>query len=235
MLLGDRMTETAIARFWQFWELVFGALTLNREAFKLITTLPWGTRAALYVVLIAGLSGAIAQGIVLFINRVKPLRFILSIGIATILFAFSYIFWGLSTWIASYLLFRRQDSLDLVARTLGLSYAPQILSFFIALPYLGVPISIVLSIWSFLTFLIGLKVALGIGTWQAFWCGVLGWIVFQVLQRTIGRPVKAIGRWLKNSVAGVDLVTDLKQVEQMIETGVQQVSRVNRNNQPPQQ
>jgi len=61
-------------------------------------------------------------------------------------------------------------------------------------------------------FLTGLKVALGLGIWQAFWwC----WAVFQVMQRTIG---STIGRWLKNTVAGVNLVTDLKELEQILET-----------------
>lgn len=93
------------------------------------------------------------------------------------------------------------------------------------------PISVLLSVWSFLAFLTGLKVALGLGIWQAFWCSALGWAVFQVMQRTIGRPVAAIGRWLKNTVAGVNLVTDLKELEQIVETGIQRASGDNRGNQ----
>lgn len=217
------MAETALDRF---WELVSGALTLNPEAFELIQTLPLGTRAALYIVLLAGFSQAIGQGLVLFINRVKPFRFVLSLLIASILFAFGYIFWTLITWLASNLLFGWDTSFFTVARTLGLAYAPLMLSFFVALPYLGVPISVLLSVWSFLTFLTGLRVALGIGVWQAFWCSALGWAVFEVLQRTIGRPVAGVGRWLANTAAGVTLVTNLRELEQIVETGVQRASTV---------
>lgn len=217
------MAETALDRF---WELVSGALTLNPEAFELIQTLPLSTRAALYIVLLAGFSQAIGQGLVLFINRVKPFRFVLSLLIASILFAFGYIFWTLSTWLASNLLFGWDTSFFTVARTLGLAYAPLMLSFFVALPYLGVPISVLLSVWSFLTFLTGLRVALGIGVWQAFWCSALGWAVFEVLQRTIGRPVAGVGRWLANTAAGVTLVTNLRELEQIVETGVQRASTV---------
>jgi glucan phosphoethanolaminetransferase (alkaline phosphatase superfamily) len=215
------MTETAIDRF---WELVLGAIALKEEAFELIQTLPLGARAALYIVLIAGLSQAIGQGIVLFINRVKPLRFVLSLLIAAILFAFGYIFWVVSTWFACYLLLGRNTSYSALELTLGLAYAPLMLSFFVGLPYLGVPISVLLSVWSFLAFLTGLKVALGLGVWQAFWCSALGWAVFEVLQRTIGRPVAAVGRWLTSTVAGVNLVTDLKDLERILETGVQRAS-----------
>jgi hypothetical protein len=215
----------------QFWQLVSGAIALNPESFKLIETLPQGTRVALLIVLLAGLSQALGQIIVLFINRVKPIRFIFSLGIATILFAFGFIFWAISTWIASYILFRQNASPEAIVRTLGLSYAPEMLSFFIALPYLGVPIGTILSVWSFLTFLIGLKVALGINTWQAFWCSVLGWAVFEILQRTIGRPLKAIARWLANSAAGLNLVTDLKTLEHIVQQGVQRLSSTKQNNQ----
>jgi hypothetical protein len=212
------MAETALDRF---WELAEGAIALNPEAFELIQTLPLSTRAALYIVLLAGFSQAIGQGVVLFINRVKPFRFVLSLLIASILFGFGYIFWILSTWFASNLLFRGNISFFAVARTLGLAYAPLMLSFFVALPYLGVPISVLLSVWSLSAFLTGLKVALGLGVWQAFWCSALGWAVFEVLQRTIGRPVAAVGRWLANTAAGVNLVTNLEELEQIVETGVQ--------------
>ncbi len=219
------MPETALDKF---WELVLGAIALDPEPFKLIQTLPQGTRAALCVVLSAGFSQAIGQGIVLFINRVKPFRFVLSLLISAILFAFSYIFWVLSTWFACYLLFRVNISFFTVARTLGLAYAPLMLSFFIALPYLGVPISVLLSVWSLSAFLTGLNVILGLGVWQAFWCSALGWAMFEALERTIGRPVAAVGRWLTNTAAGVKLVTDLKDLEQIVQTGVQRASTANR-------
>ena len=62
----------------RFWPLVQGAMALNPEPFHLIETLPQGTQIAIVVVLLAGLSQAAGQGIVLFVNRVTPLRFGLS-------------------------------------------------------------------------------------------------------------------------------------------------------------
>ncbi|HEY9644004.1 MAG TPA: hypothetical protein V6C57_26165 [Coleofasciculaceae cyanobacterium] len=223
------MAETAIVHL---GELIWGALSLNSEAFNQIQTLSGGSQAALLVAFVAGLSQAIGQGIVLFINRVKPLRFILSVLIAAILFAFSYIFWAFSTWFASLILFRGELKLTVlmaIIRTLGLSYAPLIFSFLVAIPYLGVPISTVLSIWSFLCFLAGLKTALGLGLWQAFGCGVVGWVVFEGLQRTVGRPLAGLGRWLSNTVAGVKLVTNLKDLEHLVSKGVSQVADTSRN------
>lgn len=207
----------------QFGELVTGAIALHADVFEQIQQ--GGTITALLIVVLSGFSQAIGQGIVLFINRVKPIRFVLSLLLAAILEAFSYIFWALSAWLISLILFHISPSLTtlmIVTRTLGLAYAPLLFSFLIALPYLGVPISVLLSIWSFLAFLKGLIVTLGLSLWQAFWCAALGWAVFQISQRTIGRPIAVLGEWLENKVAGVKLVTDLKKIEQILETTLNQ-------------
>lgn len=204
----------------RFWELVQGATALNPDAFHLIETLPDGTRVAVYVLLLAGLSQAIAQGIVLFVNRIKPIRFVLSLGIAAILFVISTAFWVLSVWIVSHGLYGADTAFLTVFRVLGLALAPLLWSFLIALPYLGVPIGVVLSIWSLLSFVRGFDFVTGLGRWQALWCAVLGWVVFQVMQRTIGRPAAALGKWLSNSVAGKPLVTNIQELEQVIQAGL---------------
>lgn len=210
------MSETAFDRF---WELIGGAIALHKHAFALIQVLPLGTQVALLIAFLAGLSQGIGQGIVLFINRVKPIRFVLSLLIGAILYAFSYIFWALSTWIAIWLF--EPTSITTVVRALGLAYAPLTLSFLGAMPYLGAPILVVLSLWSLLAFVVGLMEATGFGIWTVFACGALGWAVFQILQRTIGRPIAEIGKRLRNLVAGVELITDLKKIEQVVESTVQ--------------
>jgi hypothetical protein len=210
------MPETAIDRF---WELVFGAIHLNPQVFLLIQTLPLGRRAALIILLIAGFSQAIGQATVLFINRVRPVRFVLSLVISSVLFVVSTGFWIGSTWLVSHFLFGSRTSLEMVFRTLGLAQAPLILSIFVALPYLGSPIYALLSLWTLLGLVVGLDVLVGLSPWQAFLCGSLGWVVFQSLQRTIGRPATLVGRWLTNTAAGIKLVTNVQDLEKLIETG----------------
>ncbi|NEQ27966.1 MAG: hypothetical protein F6K28_55055, partial [Microcoleus sp. SIO2G3] len=218
------MTQTALNRF---WELLLGAIALSAEAFKLIQSLPQGAIAALYIVLIAGFSQALGQGTVLFVNRVKPLRFFLSLLIGSVLFVFTVLFWGLSTWLVSFVLFKVNIPYGIIWCTLGFAYAPLILSFLVALPYLGVPIQVLLSIWTLLAFVMGLRVALGLTVWQALCCSVLGWLVFQIVQRTIGRPVAILGKWLSNTVAGTRLVTDMQGLEQLLQAGPQMLRRDN--------
>lgn len=70
------MNQTALD---QFWQMLWGGLSLNPQGFYNINFLPQGPTVALIIVLIAGLSQVLGQSIVLFVNTVKPLRFILSL------------------------------------------------------------------------------------------------------------------------------------------------------------
>jgi len=121
------MNETALDRFWQ---LLGWVLALKFEAFEQINTLPHGSTVALLVVLAASLSQVVAQSVILFINRVKPVRFVFSLLIGAVLFAFGYIFLVLSTWLISFAPFTVKAPFGVVARTLGFSYAPLIFSLF---------------------------------------------------------------------------------------------------------
>lgn len=213
------MPEDVTAGLGQFWPLVQGANALNPEAFRAIETHPDGTLLTIAVMLLAGLSQGIGQAIVLFLNQVKPIRFVLSLGIAAILFVFSAAFWVLSVWAVSRLLYGVDVSFLKVFRVLGLAYAPLLWSFLVAIPYLGVPINVVLSVWSLLAFVRGFSVVTELDHWQVLGSALLGWVVFQIMQRTIGRPAIALGQRISNSVAGATLVTNLRQMEQTVQSG----------------
>lgn len=199
-----------------FLELVKGAIALDPQSFARLQTSPQSEQIALCVVLLAAFSQSLAQSIILFINRVSPLRFVVSLLISTLLFAFGWLFWGISTLLVQHLLFASDASWRQIGLTLSLAYAPQILSIWVALPYFGVPIFILLSIWTFLSFLTGMTTVLGIETWQAFWCGALGWLVVQVLQRTIGRPISNVGRWMQTVAAGTPLIRNLEEFQRQM-------------------
>jgi hypothetical protein len=212
MLEGMTATE-------QFWALIRGAWGLYPDAFRAMESHPRGTLLAVVVVLLAGLSQSIGQSIVLFLNQVKPIRFVLSLGIAALLFVFSTGFWVFSVWLVSHAVYGAEASFGEVFRALGLAYAPLLWSFLVALPYLGVPIEVILSIWSLLAFVRGFSVVTDLERWQVLGSAILGWFVLQIMQRTIGRPAVALGRWMSNTVAGAPLVTDLRELEQTVESG----------------
>ncbi|NJL87290.1 MAG: CAAX protease [Leptolyngbyaceae cyanobacterium SM1_1_3] len=210
------MTETAIA---QFWILVKGVLALDPAMFQLIQQFPQRTWAAAAVVLLAGLSLAVAESVVLFLNRVRPARFVFSLLLGAILFACGYGFWVLATWLSSVWLLRLNLSLETIALVLAFSYAPLMFSFVGALPYYGVPLLRLLSVWTLLAMMLGFSAVADLPLPQAFEAVVTGWIALQLLQQTIGQPVAALGRWLANAAAGVKLVTDRRSLADLIRVG----------------
>ena len=209
--------DTAIAKF---WSLVSGVLLLHSETFELINNLPLGLFASILVVLLAGLSQTFGQSVMLFVNRVRPLRFVLSIAIAAVLFVFSYNFWVLSTWLVAGWLYNADLPLVEVIKTLGFSYAPLLLGFLMVIPYFGMPILVVLSIWTLMAIATGLGAISNLGIWQAFECCLGGWLVLQVSQRIVGKAIARITSRIVDWVAGVKLVTEPDYVEQMLYSGL---------------
>ncbi len=210
------MTDTALSRF---GELIGGAFSLQREAFRLIDTLPYGLTLALLVVFLAGLSLAVGQSIILFINRVKPLRFFFSLFLNAILFAFGFLFLALSAWLIC--LF--PDSVHVpflsLVKVLGLGYAPLLFSFLGALPYAGYPILNLLSVWNLLAMVVGFGAIAHIGIGFAFGYIAVGWFVKQVLENTIGQPIARLGKNLADRVAGVVLADDRRELADLVLAG----------------
>ncbi len=210
-------TDTAINCF---WNLVSGVLRLNPDTFKLIDNLPWSLIASILVVLLAGLSQTFGQSVMLFINQVRPVRFLLSIAIAAVIFVFDYNFWVLSTWLVARWLFEANLSLVAVIETLGFSYAPLLLGFLMVIPYFGMPILVVLSIWTLMAIATGLGIISNLSIWQAFECCLGGWLVLQISQRVVGKEIARITSKIVDWVAGVELITEPDYLEQMLYSGL---------------
>ncbi len=204
-----------------FWNLVSGVFSFQEEPFIRITDIPDGLQVALLIVFLAGLSLAVGQSIILFVNRVKPVRFIFSLLISAFLYAFGYFFLVVSTWLIGFLPGVQFLSFNKLLEVFGISYVPLLFSFFGAIPYLGLPILSVLSVWHLLQMVIGLKAIVSISTVAAFIRVALGWLVLQILQQTIGQPIAYIGRSLASRVAGVNLVTRRDEILQLLTTGIQ--------------
>lgn len=202
---------------YQLSDLISGSFALNQEAFQTIVRLSQGRSIALLVVLLAGLSLAIGQSIILFVNQVKPVRFIFSLLLNAVLFVFGFLFLVSSTWLIGWLPgFVHLSWRDLV-RALGLSYAPLLFSFLGAMPYLGVPILNLLSVWHLLAMVTGVSAIAAVGGASAFVHVAFGWLTLHLLEGTIGQPIAQLGERLTRQVAGVDLVRQRSELAKRVE------------------
>ncbi|MEB3200350.1 MAG: hypothetical protein VKK62_07475 [Synechococcaceae cyanobacterium] len=160
------------------------------------------------IALLAGLSQSVGQAFILFVNRVRPLRFLISLLLEAILFAFGFLLWALTTWLVARLLFGLAPPLPAVIRALGIAHAPQLLAFLGALPYLGSPWLTLLSLWTAVGFVVGLGAVTDLPPWSALACLIGGWLAMHLLQRSAGQPVSQAGVWLLQRAAGVELERD---------------------------
>lgn len=204
------------------WDLFSGTFQLKAEVFQQISTFSGGLTLAVLVVLAAGLSLGVGQSIILFVNRVRPIRFIFSLFIGAVLYTFGSLFLVLSTWLICQLPWSVHVPLTTLTKILGLSYAPLLFSFLGALPYLGVPILNVLAIWHLLAMVVGFGAVTSISMNTAFGYVAVGWFVHLLLENTIGQPIARLGRTIADRVAGVTLAHSREEILQILRTGLQQ-------------
>ena len=198
--------------FQTFWVMVGQALRLQPVVFAQVQVMPGGLLLALLVVLFASVSEAAAQSIVLFLNHVRFKRFGLALCMSLFSHFGGYLLWTATIWLAGNALFAQNQPFHDVASVVGLAYAPQLFSFLVLMPFLGNGIGIVLSLWSMLAVVVAVRAGFGIDTWQAVLLAAVGWMLVQLVRRTVGRPVRSIEQWLTSRAAGVPLVLRARDV-----------------------
>lgn len=194
--------------------LVGHALTLDRQAFELLDQGAAGLRLSLAVAFVAGVSAALGQSVVLFANRVAPRRFVLSLLLSGAVFTLVYLFWSTSLWLIAVYVFHHPRPYLNALRTVGLAYSPQLFGFLVMTPYFGSFLAALLSVWNLLAIVVATRAVFHVSTLEAMASAALGWVLLQLLQRTIGRPVLALGRRLRVAVAGRRLVPLREAVEE---------------------
>jgi hypothetical protein len=187
--------------------LVGHALTLDRQAFVLLDQGAAGLRLSLAVVFVAGVSAAAGQSVALFVNRVAPRRFVLSLLLSGAVFTLVYLFWSTSLWLIATYVFGRPRPFLNALRTVGLAYSPELFGFLVLTPYFGSFIAAALSVWNLLAIVVATRAVFHLTTLEGVASAALGWILLQLLQRTIGRPVLGLGRRLRIAVAGRRLIS----------------------------
>ena len=192
----------------ELWRVIWQSLTLDWDLWRDLVANPEGTRFRLtiLIVVLAGLSEALAQSVVLFLNQVRPHRFVASLLINALLFTFSYAFYVLSINLVARVLYGAPRPSELIFDSVALTYAPLIFSFLTLIPYFGRGIRILLSVYHVVALLIAVRVTFALEPPQPVVCVAVGWVLLTLLSGTLGRPVISIARFLRNRSAGRQLL-----------------------------
>ena len=179
----------------ELWALIGGALSLNPEAFASLYETPDLELMALVVLALAAFSETLGQSVILFLNKVAPLRFIISIILSVLLIIVEVFVWTVITWGVARLLFGIEPSLMQVFWGVALGQAPFIFGFLVLIPYAGMFVRLILRIWSLLAVTVALSV-LAIPLWQILVAAIGGWLIVEMMYRLIGKPLTVIGNLL---------------------------------------
>lgn len=203
-----------------FWPLVQQVLRLETATVATFVGQPGSGQLALLIVLTAGLSEAVGNSVVLFVNRVRPVRFLMTLLVASIIFTFTYFFWALTVFLVARLAFSASGSFPLVLQVIAFGFAPRVFGFLEFLPVLGRPLSALLRMWSLLAVLLLTAEVLALRPWQALATVGLGAVVLLTMQQTIGRPLLLLANWFRTRAAGRELVLDRQGLRELLRSPV---------------
>ncbi|OQY84178.1 MAG: hypothetical protein B6D41_16010 [Chloroflexi bacterium UTCFX4] len=209
-----------LAQFLQdLWALILAALTLNTSALAAILAQPNAGWLALCVALLAGISKLAGDSVALFINRVTPRRFLLSLVAGGLMFALELALWAISIWIIAAIFFQTDQALRKTWLVVAVASAPWIFGVLVFIPYLGALLRWILRIWSWLLALVLLRDIFAFTLIAAFVTATVGWLVLRALGILFAHRVDAIQEWFWTRFTGTP--TELTFTEQARELGKQ--------------
>jgi len=190
---------------WYTWQGITQAMALNPRVAELVERYPESGVVVLTIAILGGAGLLLGQSVILFVNRVRPARFLLSLLLNGLVFAISLIAWAIAIWAVGSLLFAATPPLTVVIRLVGLSAAPYVFGLLVLIPYLGEAIYRGLSIWSSLIAAGATAYSFQVGWWPAFLVVGISWLLIWALSNTIGRPVVALRNRAWRVAAGTSL------------------------------
>lgn len=199
--------------FVQLWATAGAALRLSPDLLARTTASANGDLVIAAMTVLAGTSQLAGQSVILFVNRVKPGRFVFSLLVYGVVFALSLALWAVFVWFWAVVLFGARQPLVTALRIAGLSSAPLLFGFLIFLPYLGAPIDWALRIWSALIVLETVRISFTTPAWTAAVCAGLGWLIVHSLTRLLGSRLVAARDWLWRMATGTVFDTSEQELQ----------------------
>ncbi len=184
------------------WLGITRSMALDVRVAEFVDQYPESRLIVLVIAILGGAGLLLGQSVILFVNRVRPSRFALSLLINGLVFAISLLIWGIAIWAVGSLVFPTEPGLGLVLRLVGLSAAPYVFGLLVLIPYLGEFIYRVLSVWSSVIAAGVTAYSFQVSWWPAFLVVGISWLVIWVMSNTIGRPVLAARNRLWRAASG---------------------------------
>ena len=160
---------------------------------------------ALAIALLAGISQAVGDSVILLFNRVRPARFALGLALSGLLFVLSLLVQALSLWLVITLLFGVNEQPGRVIVIVFLGSAPLLLGFLNMAATLGPYAGWALRFLGWLIVMAGVHLGFGFTIWQAFLCTALARLLVELPNVAFGQPLDRISAWLWRAATGASI------------------------------
>ena len=163
------------------------ALGFTLDLPQTVLALPHTGLLASAVAVLAGVSQLVGDSVILFVNRVRPARFIAALGLNGLLFALTMAAGGVVIWLAARFVFSVDEPIGMGILVAFLGSAPLVFGFFIMAATLGPPVGRLLRIWSWLITLLAVRDGFDLALWQGLASMALAWFVVWLINLPFGR------------------------------------------------
>lgn len=192
--------------FLDFWGAVghalWGVFTLDRSTAEWFAAHPANGQIALTTALLAGISMLLGDSAVLFFNRVRGIRFGISLllnglGMIALYLVQAIVLTVVGDWIVGH-----PPVAPFVIRGMLLSTAPMVFGVLALVPYFGPAIARFLQAWSVVALWVIVQVLYDTGLWRALVVTLLAWGSMQLMSWALARPVAYLGSRIFRLVSG---------------------------------
>ena len=175
------------------WLVIWGVLTGDESVAEWFRVHPLNLEISMTVAALAGASTLLGDSVVLFLNRVRGWRFVITMLLNAFGFVLLYALQALVIAVVGPLVVGNSPGLTAVTRGVMLATAPLVFGFFVLIPYLGPAIARVLQAWGLLVLWLVVDVLFQTDLWTALLVTGIGWAVMQLLSWSLSRPVAWVG------------------------------------------
>lgn len=198
--------------------LAGGALTFEADAFRAAASETLARNLAIVLVFFAGVSKTFGESLVLFLNRVRPGRFLLSLVLTGVVLVSNVLATAVTLLLGTFLVPGVSVGLDPLIGILALANAPHLFGAFVLMPYVGQGLARLIEVWVLALTVFGLHLGLAIPLVLAAAAALSGWIVMRLLLILFGEPLSRLNGLLHRRVSGSPLDLDPRRlVEDLLE------------------
>jgi hypothetical protein len=182
---------------------LWGVWTLDTDNTRWLADDPNASWVAITIAILAGASTLLGNSVVLFLNRVRGVRFALSLLFNGLGFVALYAVQALIIAVVGYLVTGERLDVGMSTWAVLLATAPLVFGFFELVPYLGPGIARLLQAWGLIALWVIVEVLYQVDHWTALLIVGVGWGAMQLVSWLLSRPMAALGRAVWRLITGL--------------------------------